>query len=150
MDAHAFDFGTLRAGAVKGSHGDENAIPFADQKFSLVVEIGFFDRIDIIVPCTTPQVGASLLNGVDVQIFDCLQIGRLVTAQSKYETYPPIGSRIAPFARGAAVLVYLLRMISVAANLCQADSHGLTAHPVNPGTKTMLGFTSYLAETRLE
>src|ERR1700686_1097334 len=88
MGAHALDFGALRACAVKGAHGYKNAIPFTNQKFSLVVEICFFDRIHIVVPGTAPQVGSSLLNGINVQIFDGLHVGRHVTAQGEHETCP--------------------------------------------------------------
>src|SRR5581483_4801878 len=90
VDAHAFDFCAFRACAAKGSHSHEDAIPFADQKFSLLVEIRFFDGIDIIVPRTTPQVGSRLLKGMHMQIFDSLSIGRRVTAQGEHETYPHI------------------------------------------------------------
>src|SRR6266566_6055819 len=108
MDAHAFDFGAFRTGAAKASHGHEDAIPFADQKFSLVVEIRFFDGVDIIVPGATPQVGPGLLNGMHMQIFDSFSIGRRVTAQGEHETYPHIFSRIAPRTSSAAVWLSLL------------------------------------------
>jgi hypothetical protein len=67
---------------MEGTYSYEDAIPFANQKCSLVGEIRFFDGIDIIVPGATPQVRSDLLN----DIHDSLLIGRTVTTQSEHET----------------------------------------------------------------
>src|SRR6266699_6800598 len=131
MDSHAFDLGALRTCALQSTHRHKQAIALTNQKFSPILEIHFLDSIDIIIPGTTSQVGSSLLNGMHMQIFDCFSIGRLITAQGEHETCPHNFSRIAPLTSGAIGCLYLLRMISVGANLCQADSHGVTTrlHP---------------------
>src|SRR5260370_25626424 len=128
MDSHAFDLGALWTGALQSAHCHKQAIAFTNQKFSPILEIHFLDSIDIIIPGTTPQVGSGLLDGMHMQIFDSFSIGRLITAQVEHETYPHNFSRTAPLASGAIGCLYLLRVISGGANICQADSHGVTTH----------------------
>src|SRR2546425_7440714 len=124
VDSHAFDLGALWTRALQSTHGHKQAIAFPNQKFSPLLEIHFLDSIDIIIPGTTPQVGSSLLNGMHMQICDSFSIGRLITAQGEHETCPHNFSRIAKLPSGAMGCLYLLWMISVGANRCQAASHG--------------------------
>src|SRR5260370_42275064 len=128
MDSHAFDLGSLWTCAIQSTHRHKHAIAFTNQKFSPILEIYSLDSIDIIIPGTSPQVGSGLLDGMHMQIFDSFSIGRLITAQGEHERCPHNLSRIAPLASSAIGCLYLPRMISVGANLCQADSHGVTTH----------------------
>src|SRR5450755_3407969 len=86
MDAHAFDLGALWTGALQSAHRHKQAIAFTNQKFSPLLEIGFLDSIDIVIPETTPQVGSGLLNGMHMQVCDSFSIGRCITAQSEHKT----------------------------------------------------------------
>src|SRR5579884_747988 len=88
MDAHAFDLGTLRACSPQSAHRHKQAIAFPDQKFSMILEIHFLDRIDIIIPGTTPQIGPGVLNSKHMQMFDSFLVGGSVAAQGKHEAFP--------------------------------------------------------------
>jgi hypothetical protein len=54
---------------------------------SVVIEIDFFDGVDVVVPGAATQVGASLNHGVHMQVLDGLLIGRPVPAQSEHLAY---------------------------------------------------------------
>jgi hypothetical protein len=95
VDAHALDLGALRAGAAKGSHRHNGAIPFANQEFATVVEIRCFNSIDIVILGATPQVGAGLLNDLHVHVLDGRSIGGRVLAQGEHAVFPRSSARIA-------------------------------------------------------
>src|SRR2546421_12613274 len=109
MDSHAFDLGARRTGALQSAHRHKQAIAFSNQKCSPILEIHLLDRIDIIIPGTTPQVGSGLLHGMHMHIFDGCSIGRLIPAQGEHETCPHTSSRIARLSNGAMGCLYLLR-----------------------------------------
>ena len=56
MDSHAFDLGALWTGAFQSAHCHKQAIAFANQKFSPILEIHFLNRIDIIIPGAASQI----------------------------------------------------------------------------------------------
>src|SRR5256884_9477725 len=88
MDSHAFDLGTLRTGALQSAHRHNQALAFPNQKCSLILEIHFLDRIDIIIPATTPQIGPGLLNSKHMEMFDSFLVSGSVAAQCKHEAFP--------------------------------------------------------------
>src|SRR5256886_6824494 len=88
MDSHAFDLGTLRTGALQSAHRHNQALAFPNQKCSLILEIHFLDRIDIIIPATTPQIGPGLLKSKHMEMFDRFLVSASVAAQCKHEAFP--------------------------------------------------------------
>src|SRR5260221_9670190 len=88
MDSHAFDRGAIWTGALQSAHRHQPAIAFTNQKFPPILEIHFLDRIDIIIPGTTPQIGPGLLNNKHMEMFDRFLVGGSVATQCKHEAFP--------------------------------------------------------------
>src|SRR5256885_10043383 len=88
MDSHAFDLGAFWTGALQSAHRHKHAIAFPNQKFSPILKIHFLDRIDIIIPGTTPQIGPGLLKSKHMEMFDRFLVGGSVAAQCKHEAFP--------------------------------------------------------------
>jgi len=68
VDAHAFDFGSIRIGSAEGAHRDDSVFDGADEKFAAVVQVDSFDLTQIDVKRAVVNVSAGGEQGCFVQV----------------------------------------------------------------------------------